>query len=122
MKCGVATMTGETVTRHYGRAKYVAVLTVDDGRIVSRELRAKPRSESPTGHEHGHGRAAAAAAADCDIIIAGGMGRRAAEHLHEAGVEVVLTDVRDVEEAVLRLAAGDLPHLEDRFHESEHHR
>jgi predicted Fe-Mo cluster-binding NifX family protein len=119
VKIAVASMTGQTVTRHYGRAKLFVVLAVENGCIVAEETREKPRSESSAGHLQGFGRLAADLVADCDVVIAGGMGRRAAEHLAAAGVAAVLTDERDVRTAALRWADGSLPHLEERFHEAD---
>jgi len=127
MKIAVATRDAETVTGHYGKARAFAVLQIGDGAIIGREIREKPRRRadgSPSGGEHrgGHGRRAAELIADCDVVIAGGMGRNAAEHLRAAGIDIVLTDVRNIDEAVLGFVAGEVAHLEDRFHDSEKRR
>ncbi len=115
MKIAVATRNTEALTGHYGAARAFVVVEIDDdGVVLSREVREKPGRNEP-----GHGRRAAELVADCDVVIAGGMGLKAAEHLRAAGVEVVLTDVRDLDEGVRRFARGELPHLEERFHDAE---
>ena len=123
MKIAIATRNQETVTAHYGKAPGFVVYEFRDGRMVDRLYREKRRSgpgADSHGHQGGGGRAAAALIADCDVVVAGGMGRRAARHLDAAGVGVILTDEQSVEDAARRCAAGDLPHLEERFHDADH--
>jgi len=120
-----------TVSGHFGRAAYYVVMTVEDGRIVARETRAK------AGHQtfgacdchdmaeglHGQGQHSeakhqimAGTIVDCDALISGGMGWGAYESLKRRGIEPVITDVRDVAEAALGYAGGTLPNLTDRLH------
>jgi len=42
MKIAAITDDGVTISQHFGRAPYYAVLTVEEGRVVRRELREKP--------------------------------------------------------------------------------
>jgi len=67
------------------------------------------------GHEHGHEHAGgplhgrmAGAAVDCTAVIAGGMGDPARAALEGAGIKVVLTDLRDIDEAAQRYIEGTL--------------
>jgi predicted Fe-Mo cluster-binding NifX family protein len=53
--------------------------------------------------------------ADCQVLIAGGMGWGAFESLKAYGIEPVVTDVRDIREAALLYAQGNLPNLMDRL-------
>ena len=90
VKIAIATDDGKTISRHFGRARMYAVLTVQDGTVVCRELRDKsaphwlapaPADRAPQGGEHGtaeHGTDPAAAArhagmfeavSDCDCLI-----------------------------------------------------
>ena len=46
MKIAAVTHDGSTISAHFGRASHYAVLTVEDGKIVERELRDK------LGHSH----------------------------------------------------------------------
>ena len=70
MKIAVITDDGATISRHFGRAPYYAVFTVEDGAVVEREMRDKaghaqfqaesqgdgdPQSEREHGHDHEHG-------------------------------------------------------------------
>jgi len=53
MKIAVITDDNETISAHFGRARYCAVFELVDGALVSRELRDKP-GHADHGHEHDH--------------------------------------------------------------------
>ncbi len=131
MKIAVVSDDGRTVARHFGRAPYYVVVTVEGEKVVAWETRPRALSHRHGSHhhgEHGHhghgtGRHAAVRHAamleqikDCDVVIAGGMGMGAYEALRQKGLEVVLTEVRSVEEAVRAYVNGGLVHREDRVH------
>jgi predicted Fe-Mo cluster-binding NifX family protein len=129
MKIAVVTEDGVNVSQHFGRAPYYLVFNVEDGKITSREQRPK------TGHQHfaGHGEPAGAhhgfdaasqarhasminTIADCQVVIAGGMGWGAYESLKNRSLEVVVTDVPNIDEAVNLYIKGKLPNLMERLH------
>lgn len=132
MKVAVITNNGETISRHFGKARSYLVVTVVDGEVVAQELRPKASHENFAGHQHeapepgqprgyGHGSAAKHRAmtetiGDCDFLIAGGMGQGTFASLQAVGIETVMTDERDVLEAIECLIQGDLPNLADRLH------
>jgi predicted Fe-Mo cluster-binding NifX family protein len=132
MKIAVVSDDGETVSEHFGRAPYYVVLTVEGEQIASSETRPKAghhtfggqqESEPAPGARHGYDpasqgkhQAMAQTVADCQGLIAGGMGWGAFESMRSHGIEPVITDVRDIREAALRYAQGDLPNLMDRLH------
>ncbi|MEN6296748.1 MAG: DUF134 domain-containing protein, partial [Rectinema sp.] len=60
MKVAFVSDDGKTISRHFGRAAYYVVLTVDDGKVVQKEQRPKLGHEHFAGrqeahHEHGGG-------------------------------------------------------------------
>lgn len=134
MRIAVVTDDGKTISPHFGRAPYYAVLTVEEGRITGMELREKlghahfagqepagPHAEDPRGHGFGpasHDRhmRMAQAIADCQVLLAGGMGRGAQESLQQAGIRVVLTDIGDIQEAVQSYLSGTLVERTDLLH------
>jgi predicted Fe-Mo cluster-binding NifX family protein len=120
-----------TISRHFGRAAYYVVVTVEEGKVIARETRAKVGHHTfgscdchaAPGELHGQGQHSEAkheimtgTIADCDAVIAGGMGWGAHESLKRRGIEPVITDVRDVTEAVLAYASGGLRNLTGRLH------
>ncbi len=128
MRIAVASDDGTTVSQHFGRASLYVVLSIEEGGIVSREARPKAGHRTFAGEttaerargvgvgpqiKHG---VMADGVADCDAVIVGGMGSGAVAAFRSRGIEPVLTDVGDVDEAALRLSRGDLPNLIDRLH------
>jgi len=131
MKIAIATDDGRTVSTHFGRARSYAVLTVEDGAIVGRELRSKfaphllgdPEPEHSPGQPHGTDPASqmrhdqmAAAIADCQVLIAGGMGRGAYERFRSLGIRPIVTELPDVDAAALASAAGTLVDHTEQLH------
>jgi predicted Fe-Mo cluster-binding NifX family protein len=51
MKVAVVTDNGETISHHFGRARYYAVFTIENGAVVKQEQIAKPGHHD---HDHGH--------------------------------------------------------------------
>jgi predicted Fe-Mo cluster-binding NifX family protein len=108
------------------------VLTVEKGKVVNREKRDKAghhtfasgqHPETVPGERHGYdagaqSRHAAMAQSidDCKVLIAGGMGWGAYESLKSRGIETVVTDVENIEDAVKRYSEGKLPNLMERLH------
>lgn len=131
MKIAIATDDGRTVGRHFGRAIYYAVLTVEDGAVVGRELRSKfsPHGSGIEVHEereagpHGVGPASdarhdqmALAIADCSAVICGGMGRGAYDRMTANGIRPIVTNLQDVDEAAIECAAGRIVDHVERLH------
>jgi predicted Fe-Mo cluster-binding NifX family protein len=131
VKIAIATDDGRTVGSHFGRAAKYAVLVVEDGAVVSREMRPKfsphgsgveTHAEDQTG-PHGVGPASdarhdqmAATIADCTEMICGGMGRGAYDRMTANGIRPIVTDLRDVDEAAIECAAGRIVDHAERLH------
>ena len=134
LRIAIATDDGQTVSRHFGRAKAFAVLTVEDGTIASRELRDKfaPHSqpdEQPHDENDGvpgvRGSSSAArgkhvqmlaSVEDCAVLIAGGMGRGAYDHANALGIRPIVTSAADIDAAALECEAGRLADEAERLH------
>ncbi len=131
MKVAVVSDNERTISRHFGRAPYYVVITIEEGQVVGRETRPKAGHKSfggcdchtPPGGPHGLGQqsdakhqAMAEGIDDCDVLISGGMGWGAFESLRARGIQTVITDKRDAEEAALAFWKGALPNLTNRLH------
>lgn len=132
MKIAAVTEDGISICQHFGRAPFYKVLTVEGGKVVAEELRAKAghhtfaQQERNAGHCEGpHGcnahsqskhTAMAAAIADCQVLLAGGIGSGAYQNLKGLGIEPVLTDVDRIDAAVESYLNGALPNLMGRLH------
>lgn len=125
MKIAFATEDGNTISQHFGMAPGYLVATIETGQVTQREMRAKPSHQHGhhgPGQHHGGPEAAglhasmAGAIADCQLILAGGMGRGAYLSLKGAGIEPVLTDIANIDEALRQYLAGTLQNRADRLH------
>lgn len=123
MKIACVTDDGITISQHFGRAPYYAVLTVENGQIVGRELRDKlghnQFAGEPHAEEHGahHGTDAAShdkhvrmahAIADCEALLCRGMGWGAYDSMRRLGIKPVVTDIARIDDAVLAYAKGTI--------------
>jgi transcriptional regulator with XRE-family HTH domain/predicted Fe-Mo cluster-binding NifX family protein len=131
MKVAVISDNGKNLSQHFGRAPYYIVFTIDDGKIVQREVREKlghnqfggGHHEHEHSHDHGldaasHGKHASMAEAisDCEALICGGMGMGAYESLKRLNIKPFVTDVADPEAAVLAYVNGTLVDQVEKLH------
>lgn len=124
MKIAAITDDGKTISQHFGRAPYYLVLTIEEGKIVSREMRAKmghnqfhdqPHTEE--SHSAGHGMdstshdkhvSMAETIADCKALLCGGMGMGAYESMRRLNIQPVVTELSDIDTAVQAFIDGKL--------------
>ena len=132
MKIAVISDDGNTISQHFGRAPLYTVVTVEDGKIVSKENRAKAGHHTFAGGEHPethHGErhgydtgaqsrhaAMAQSIDDCQVLIAGGMGGGAYNNLRGLNIEPIVTDVLGIDQAAALYLKGELPNLTERLH------
>lgn len=123
MKIAVITDDGNTISQHFGRAPFYKVFTIEDGKIVNREMRDKlghnQFAEEGLGehhHEqHGMDQASqdkharmAGSISDCQVLLCGGMGMGAYESMRQLNIKPLVTDVRDIEAAVQAYINGSI--------------
>jgi len=133
MKIAVITDDGDNVSQHFGYAPYYEVFTIENGFISNQETREKAGHHN-LGGGHGahpvqgerHGKDPAAQSqhasmmdniADCQALIAGGMGWGAYEALKSRNIDVIITDIQNITEAVQLYIEDKLVNLrEERLH------
>ncbi len=123
MKVAIATEDGAHVSAHFGRAPFFEVLTLENGKIVGRERRAKAFHQGNHTHAHHdeggrdtHASGMVAVVLDCAAIIAGGMGQPAFASIEASGLKAILTDERDIDRAAEAYANGSLVNHTERLH------
>lgn len=132
MKIAAISDDGVTISQHFGRAPLYVVLTVEEGKIVNKETRAKSGHHTFAAHDHPdlapgerHGYDAgsqtrhssmAETISDCQVLLAGGMGWGAYEALQSYNIDPVVTDVKNIDEAVQLYLDGKLTNLMERLH------
>lgn len=130
MKIALITDDGKTISQHFGRSNYYVVLTIEDGKIIGREMREKLNHKhfANETHEHSHepgqrhGFDAASQSRhvrmsqtieDCEALICRGMGAGAYEDMKKRGIRPVVTDITVIDEAAISYVNGELvDHLE----------
>lgn len=123
MKIACVTDDGISISQHFGRAAYYAVLTVENGQIVARELRDKlgHNQFAGEGHAEGHGlrhgtdptshdkhTRMAGAISDCEALLCRGMGWGAYDSMRRLGIKPIVTDIARIDDAVLAYANGTI--------------
>jgi predicted Fe-Mo cluster-binding NifX family protein len=132
MKIAAITDDEVNISQHFGRAPYYVVVTVDAGKVTAKETRSKAGHHTFAAHEppklapgeqHGYDAGSqsrhesmAEAISDCQVLLAGGMGWGAYEAMKGYGIETIVTDVKDIDDAVELYLAGRLTNLMDRLH------
>ncbi len=122
---------GETISQHFGRARYYEVLTIENAKVTKKERRDKAGhhtfhpQETEGGHQHHNEdpehqlhkhNIMSANIADCDILIAGGMGNGAYMHLTEANIKPVVTSHKTISDAIDSILKGSIEDHTERLH------
>lgn len=132
MKIAVITDDGKTISQHFGRAPYYLVMTIDEGKIVKRELRDKMghnqfstehHTEESQGAGHGMDPAShdkhismAETIADCQALLCGGMGMGAYDSIRRLNIQPIITDLHDIDAAVQAFIDGKLTDHTEMLH------
>jgi len=132
MKIAVISDDGTTISQHFGRASLYVVATVEKGKVVNKENRNKmghqhfasgEHPEHKPGQPHGYDADSqdkhaqmAQSIDDCQVLLAGGMGWGAFDSMKSRGLEVIITDVSNIDEAVKTYLKGELPNLMEKLH------
>ena len=135
MKIAAVSEDGVTISQHFGRAPLYVVITIEEGKIISRETRDKMghaqfsgekheehhHADDPRGHgfdpasQNRHGQMVANIS-DCEVLLARGMGRGAYESIKQANIRPIVTDVEGIDEAVQTYLAGSLVDHSEQLH------
>jgi len=126
MKIALVTDDGITISQHFGRATKYAVYTLDETKIIHRELRDKighhqfvqeesAHLQQNDARGHGYGSHAEdkhqrmfANIQDCEIVIGRGMGRGAYQGMLQAGLKPIVTDIAEIEAAAQAVLDGSI--------------
>lgn len=143
MKIAIVTDDGKTLCQHFGRATKYAVIDIQEGEIISRELRDKAGHHTfqhleghDHGHDHGQGRGMDAhsedkhalmvqAILDCSVLLARGMGQGAKLSMEAANIKTFQVNFDLIDDAIAALINGSIDqHIYDQLcgdHDHDHH-
>ena len=123
MKLAIVTDDHQTISAHFGRAEFYEIFSIEDGKVTGRRTEQKtnivaagiPHEHDDGHHFHDHN-AMLAPILDCQVLLARGMGMGAHLSLKDHGIQPVITDIREVDEAVKAYIAGTLMDHRERLH------
>jgi predicted Fe-Mo cluster-binding NifX family protein len=139
IKIAIPTNDGKTISRHFGQSKAFLVVSFEDGEITGQELRELPDAgdddhhhhDHDHNHEHGHGQGQGRGRgmggnpahaskfdhiSDCQYLIGGGMGQAAVQRLNGMGIQVALTDHKNIDDLLAEIKTGQVKHNPKRAH------
>jgi predicted Fe-Mo cluster-binding NifX family protein len=130
IKIAVVTDDGVTISQHFGRAKFYEVFTVENGKVVKRERREKlshhnfahrkhHHSDEQHGfdkHSHSKHISMAEAIKGCQILLARGMGSGAYQSMLQLNIKPIVTDIRNIDEAIQAVINGSIIDHTDKLH------
>jgi predicted Fe-Mo cluster-binding NifX family protein len=113
MKIAFPTDDGETISKHLGQAQYFQVITLEDEQVQSSERREKAshsHNDAAQDHEAGvhPGQQMIETIRDCQVLIAGGMGQPMYNRAVSSGLQVFLTGVDRIDDALVAYQQGQL--------------
>ena len=120
MKVAFATNNGTRINQHFGHLRGFLVVELADGQEVARTDVTRPAAADQSGGQGNNHVALLDPIADCDVLVAGGMGLPMQHHVERAGLDLILTSVRDINVALSEYLAGTLEHEADRAHQPRH--
>ncbi len=123
MKIAIVTDDGNTVSKHFGRAKNFLVVSIDNGIVIDRSMREKMSHDHfahEEHHEHTHGNDGTSESShqkhtgmvqvitDCEVLISGGMGRGAYVSLQQLNIRPIVTDLDEINQVITKFISGKL--------------
>jgi len=127
----VVTDDGLTISQHFGRAKFYEVLFVENGKVVKRERReklghhnfAQEEHQHHVGEQHGLDESShvkhismAEAIKDCQVLLSRGMGNGAYQSMLQLNIKPVVTEIKNIDEAVQSVIMGTIIDHTERLH------
>jgi predicted Fe-Mo cluster-binding NifX family protein len=127
MKIAIPTGNQKTIFAHFGRTPGVLIVTLDDNKVTNKEFIPNNFTGHAQGnylehehHEHDNGSSGGAhagifnAIGDCDVVIAGGMGRRLYDEFAANNMQVFVTDEIDIDRAIDLFVKKQLDNKDDK--------
>ena len=108
---------GVTLSNRFGQASKVVVVTVEDGREVTREVRPKEHHSHDHHHDHEHHHEHGGGPAvhfrpiqDCQVVVTRSIGPHGLAYAQSQGMQLYAVSEKTVDEALSKYLAGTLQH------------
>ncbi|NOX90247.1 MAG: hypothetical protein GXO77_14620 [Calditrichaeota bacterium] len=110
MKIAVGTDDKATIrSGHFGKSKYYRIFSVENGEIISEEIRENPfAAQDDSEHHHGRGQNIIRLLKDCNVFMAKSMGMHSVPGLVQKNIQPVIARSSDIRSTVEKYISGDL--------------
>lgn len=106
MKIAVGTNDQKTINpKHFGESRYYIIYEILNGEITSKTIR--PNPHQPEGPQHGKTKDIFNLLEDCQLIMGKAMGRKAMDILAAQNLDVIVSHIDEIQEAVEAYLAGE---------------
>lgn len=109
MKIAIPSENGKLISTHFGRTRGFVIAEIENSQLVEQEYventftgHAQGLHNDHQSHNHAHHSHLGILSAlnDCNVVIAGGMGRRLYDDLLQQGKDIYVTRETDVQRAI----------------------
>ncbi len=115
MKIAIASDDKKTISHHFGKAAGFVVFDIQDGKVVGREYRENVGRNSGECGSCDHA-AMIKNIKDCEIVMSYGMGQRIHADLASNNIVPIVTEEKNVDEALNRFLRKQLKNRVDKLH------
>ena len=125
MKIAIPSDNKEQISAHFGRTRGFMIYEIENNEILSNEYRDNTFAGHARGEHHDHSHDNSEnnhqqhthsrilnALYDCEVVIAGGMGRRLLDDLSNANIKVFITRETNINNALSAYIQDSLDHNE----------
>ncbi|MFW6357726.1 MAG: NifB/NifX family molybdenum-iron cluster-binding protein [Chroococcales cyanobacterium] len=116
MKIAVASQNKKNITEHTGHCLKFWIYDINDAQVTNKNL----LELSPEQSFHNSSENDSHPLDDVQVLISGGMGRGLVRRLERKGIEAIITQETDLDQAVSAYLDGSLVREEPECHEGEH--
>ena len=116
MRIAIPTNDMTTVSSHFGRTKGFMVYDIEENKVTNFQYiintftgHAKNKNKDHDHGEHNHSHESILNTLEkCNLVIAGGMGKRLYKDFEKNGIEVFVTQEKNIQKAIELLSKGEL--------------
>jgi predicted Fe-Mo cluster-binding NifX family protein len=122
MKIAIVTDDHQTISAHFGCAAYYEIFTIENSEIIERHavpkskhqhLKVDKPHEAKRSYDHN---TRMQSILDCSVLITRGLGMGAYNALKIRSIEPIITDIKQIEDAVRAYLIGTIINHPERIH------
>lgn len=126
MKIAFVSDDHQTISAHYGKAKFFEIYVLQIGKVIAHETVAKSNPQvirmgytehQPNTDVHNHDHTSMMAPIlDCEVLITRGIGKSAHNSLIENDIQPIVTDIQTIQDALAAFLSGTITNHPEHIH------